>query len=286
MRIFAIAVSAAMVMGLAFTAQASSHGKMMKDKGLKVEVSQEMGDVKWVLPGPRRLDPALFGTPANPKGTGHDVGVPLKARGTDEAGKAYTMTTIPTPFSDKAADISGSFEVEAWDRTPKDTPKSKDKAKAEFDFTSPGGKHSYRVVLKKVIPVGPHHPFGGGVIADDKIHGVTGIGTRMEPTQYAYAAFWGVGQLWRDGEKLAGNRVVHFMATEQVRGENFKLLFDQELPHQGIQAHLMLPNEVVTKTGPATKPVPTGFTLPNGKEQPFIHVMFLDPDLEGLPLMK
>ncbi len=33
------------------------------------------GDVRWILPGPRRLDPTVFGKPDNPLGFEDDIGV-------------------------------------------------------------------------------------------------------------------------------------------------------------------------------------------------------------------
>lgn len=43
--------------------------------------------------------------------------------------------------------------------------------------------------------------------------------------------------------------------------------------------HLILPNIEVTPDGPQTSPVPTGFELPNGMEQPFLHIMYEDVTL-------
>ena len=43
--------------------------------------------------------------------------------------------------------------------------------------------------------------------------------------------------------------------------------------------HLILPNIEVTPDGPQTSPVPTGFELLNGMEQPFLHIMYEDVTL-------
>lgn len=64
----------------------------------------------------------------------------------------------------------------------------------ESTFTGPGeSEDSYRVVVQKVIPVGPHHTFFGGVVTNAFLHGGTGIGTKLQPQQFVYAGFWGVG---------------------------------------------------------------------------------------------
>ncbi|TGC09097.1 hypothetical protein [Methanolobus halotolerans] len=68
------------------------------------------------------------------------------------------------------------------DITKVDNPGSNDTAEAEIIFTDPAGKNEYRVVLTDIIPVGPDHPFGGGVIIDSYLHGKSSIVTRMVAT--------------------------------------------------------------------------------------------------------
>ena len=153
------------------------------------------------------------------------------------------------------------------DRSPFDGPQSKDNANGVFRFTSPDGEKEYKVVLKKLIPVGPAHSFFGGVIVDGYLHGTTGYGTRLMPTVYTYGAFWGVGELYINGTSVSGNRLVHVMVTENIRDENYELMTDSELPHEGIDTHVMLPNTEVTPNGPVESPVPTEYELPNGQDQ-------------------
>ncbi len=246
------------------------------------------GDVRWILPGPRRLDPAIFGTPDNPLGFEDDIGVPLKARKVNDKGTAFTTTAGPTPMSDRHAVVTGSFKVSLSDRTRIDSRASQDTAQGEFQFTDPSGSKTYRVVLKKLLPVGPVHPFFGGVLTDGFHHGKTSFGTRLQPTVYTYAALWAVADLYINGEKVGDNRMVHMMSTERVRSsdaDGYKLLFDSELPHKGIHTHLLLPNTIITPEGPKPQPVPTGFVLPNGNEQPFFHIMFENTKLDGLPVL-
>lgn len=54
--------------------------------------SNGSGDVRWILPGKRRLDPAVFGTPATPLGFEPDVGLPVAMRLTTSDGSAWTTT--------------------------------------------------------------------------------------------------------------------------------------------------------------------------------------------------
>ncbi|MXR52901.1 hypothetical protein GRX03_14975 [Halovenus sp. WSH3] len=93
------------------------------------EVTVSGGDdtlAAWVLPGKRRLDEAIFGTPAQPKGLEEDIGVPLDARETNADGTEFTQTAMPTPFSDEIREITGSFEYTVTDTVPYDTPDSDD----------------------------------------------------------------------------------------------------------------------------------------------------------------
>lgn len=130
------------------------------------------------------------------------------------------------------------------------------------------------MTVLKVIPKGPEHPFFGGVATNFIQHGATGIGTSLMPGAYTYVAFWGVAELSIDGEVVASNRLVHGMITSNPRDEDYKLGFDQDVDNSKVVFHLMLPNIEVTPDGPQESPVPTGFMLPNGVEQPFFHIMY------------
>ncbi|MFV1949054.1 MAG: hypothetical protein ACC633_03865 [Anaerolineales bacterium] len=239
----------------------------------RVEASSVGEDVRWILPGLRTLDPAIFGTPDQPLGFEPDTGLPLEARLVSEDGTAYTTTAGPTPFSDNFALIEGSFNLSVVDATLVDGPDSQDQVDFNASFTGPDGKE-YAIKLLKVIPKGPEHPFFGGVATNIIQHGATGIGTSLMPGAYTYVAFWGVAELSIDGEVVASNRIIHGMITSDPRDEEYKLGFDQDIDNSKVVFHLILPNTEVTPDGPQDSPVPTGFLLPNGAEQPFFHIMF------------
>lgn len=204
------------------------------------------------------------------------------------SGNMFTTTKEMTPFSDNFTRINGSFSMNLNDLTPVDVNQSRDTATAEFNFTDPTGKNNYRVVLTNVTHVGEFHPVLGGVVIDGIAHGKSGIDTRLEPTSYVYGAFWGVGDLYINNTLVSNSRVVHAMATERVRSpdqQGYRLLFDKELPHRGIQVHLVLPDMVMVNGTMKKQPVATNYTLPNGQNQTFIHVMFDNPQLQGLEIL-
>jgi len=256
-----------------------------------INVSQQSGgDVKWILPGVRRLDPTIFGTPQKPLGFEPEIGVPVEDRMVSEDGTAFTTTKNPVPFSDNNYErTNGSFSMNLIDRTPVDVNESRDAARAQFNFTDPTGNIRYSVVLRNVTHVGEHHPVLGGVDIDGIAHGRTAIDTRLEPTSYVYGAVWGVGELYINDTLVSDNRVIHAMATERLRSsdeQGYRLLIDKELPHRGIQAHLVMLDMVMAPNGTMQKePVPTNYTLPDGQEQPFIHIAFDNPQLEGLRVL-
>jgi len=255
--------------------------------GGKIEINVKGGgDVRWILPGFRRLDPSLFGTPAKPLGFEPDVGVPIAMRKKNADGSAWTTTARPTPFSDNYKMISGGFSLKAKDKSVYDSPLSRDSAKFVAKFTSPGGGNHYKLTVTKVIPVGRQHPFLGGVGTNFVQHGTTGIGTKLMPTAFTYVAFWGIGRLEVNGVEVANNRVVHMMTTCAVRDANYKLVFDKQVDCSRLQTHLLLPNMVVTPKGPMMSPVPTAFILPNGVEQPFMHIMFGHNSVSGVETVK
>lgn len=236
-----------------------------------------LGDVRWILPGPRALDPEVFGTPTAPLGFEPDVGVPLAERLTNEAGTAYTTTQGPTPMSDRWEQVSGTLFFVVKDVTAFDGPSTKDEIDFEATFTGPD-LTLYQIKVSRALPQGPDHQFFGGVGTNVLMHGKTGIGSKLQPTAFAWVTFWGVGQLSRDGQVVADDQLVHLMLTQRVRSDDedgYRLGFDADLVgFSGHHIHLLLPPVAITPEGLQDRPVPTEFTLPNGQQQPFIHLMF------------
>jgi plastocyanin len=136
--------------------------------------------------------------------------------------------------------------------------------------------NTYSVRASKLITRGLEYPTFGGVVTNHILHGSSRIGTSLMPTQYAYFAFWAMGEVRKNGEVLDKPRIVHGMLTEYVRTEDYELAFDEEVNPAGRHFHLMvapfMPNQETKSFEP--KPVKTGFTLPNDKKLPFWHVMF------------
>ena len=308
-----LAVGAALGLAAAASAPtlAKAHSDSLPDVTVKQEAGKT---VYWVLPGPRRLSERVFGTPENPKATLMPkiaeakkmaeagkapptvpqllkdlpilVAAPEKMRKTTEDGRY--MFAAPTPFSDKGRIISGSFEAEYWDNAAGDPPgppgKTDDKAVMEANFTDPAG-NEYRVVLDHVVkPPFPGYETDGGVLLDGYHHGQTGTGSPLMPQVWTSAALWGIGDVYMNGELIEPKRVMHMMTTEAVRDNQYRLATDEEMPLApddwlvGGQPHhthlIVLPITTAGGKGPEFKPLKTGFTLPNGMAQPFMHIMY------------
>jgi hypothetical protein len=222
------------------------------------------------------------------------VGLPEGARKTNSAGDRYTQTKIPVPFSD---DTVGSQEVGALDGALDLTyvdrqgfegdGNAEDGVDLDVWFTDPDGTQ-YGLDIKHLEHHDGAHLHGRGVMTGVYIHGITTIGTPLMPTQYAFGAFWAVGDLLIDGEVTDDrnrNRIIHLMTTQGVRTEDYTLAIDEELPlgadgnpdpYLGSNqvTHVFLPPIKMTGDGPRRVPLQPAFTLPNGKPQPFIHFMF------------
>lgn len=290
---------------------AADDGESAAEPFRVVRAAQEPGKITyWVLPGSRVLEKEVFGTPDNPKGLLAPkleaarqakgppavagtlkklpilVGVPDKARSVTADG-TYIFDH-PTPFSNRARIIEGHFETVMRDVVREDPPgppaKTPDTATFEAEFTDPAG-NAYRVVLDHVVkPPFPGYQTRGGVFTEGFLHGTTGTGTPLMPRQYTYGAWWGLGELYINGEKVDDHRVMHLMTTEVVRDKDYNLVFSKDLPlgpgerhirDQEHHTHLMMPPvRGVPGKGPVFDPVPTAFELPNGKKQPFLHIMF------------
>ncbi len=235
------------------------------------------GQALWQFPDRKALDPALFGTPAEPWNVEL---LPLSERLTSEDGSSFTTIKNPSMFSNNIKMTTGSFDMTVNDATAKDGMGSEDTVAMDATFTGPMGR-TFRVVMNKVIPVGPDHPFFGGVGTNVLMHGGTGIGTPLVAEEFSYITVWGLGDIYIDGEKVDSKRVVHVMVSERTRDDAFKVGFGVAKPDE-LEIHLAMPPLKGSPTGPVPSPVPTGVTLPNGAEQPFIHVNFYgNADLEG-----
>lgn len=279
--------------------------KMPSNKNVRATVKQEEGKVTyWVTPGPRRLADH-FGTEDNPKMTGMKrikkakgpmkkvlkahpglVGMPAKGRTVRDG---TLMTKKPTPFSDKGIPVkNSSMEITYIDRTRSDKKgppiKTADEIKADIEFQDPKG-NSYKVMPKLAFqPPIPGYKTQGGVMTDDKHHGTTGTGSPLMPEVYTWGAFWSIADVQINGNVKAQNknRVTHCMTTETVRDKDYRLPVDSELPldksntiaGQMHHTHCIVLPIKFTPKGPKDVPVATEFELPNGKKQPFIHIMF------------
>ena len=235
------------------------------------------GTAIWQFPDKRALDPALFGTPTEPMNAEL---LPLDNRLMTEDGSAYTTIKEPSMFSNNITMTTGDFQMTVVDATAKDGKDSKDEVAMEASFAGPNGRN-FRVTMNMVIPMGPDHPFFGGVGTNVLMHGATGIGTPLVAESFSYITVWGIGDIYIDGELVDSNRVMHLMATERTRDDDFKVGFGVAKPNE-LEIHLVMPPLKGSPTGPVSSPVPTGVTLPNGIEQPFVHANFYgNAKLEG-----
>ncbi len=228
---------------------------------LRVGLTKKNTSTRWVLPGPRFLDPAVFGTPAHPVGWEQApfplIGMQPSWR-RSEYGK-YTFVDHATPFSDWMEVGVGSVKMNLVDATAIDGARTKDKVDFDATFKSPDGKFTYRVVSKKALPHGKGYPFFGGVVTNHLLHGGTAIGTRLMPTEFTYAGFWGVGKIYRNGKLVNDGQIIHVMVGEFVRGNKQDLQFDGGVDPHGMTMHLMVPPYKVSPKGPVLAPVKTGY---------------------------
>lgn len=240
-----------------------------------VTITQTNGDVHVALPDYRRLDPDVFGTVAMPRafgGTPVAEGVPLTLRDTSSGGQEYTRLNKKTPFGQaNIVMYHGKLTITLEDATATDAARSDDSVQFDASWQDAAG-NVYEVRCHHVYPHGaPNgHPTFGGVVLNHLMHGSSRVGTPLMPTLFCYAAFWGPGEVLKNGQVLDGGRLVHGMLTEGVRGKNYALDFDNQVDPTNLMFHLIVPPMENGKPDP----VNTGFALPNRMELPFWHVMF------------
>jgi hypothetical protein len=245
---------------------------------ITVTISQQAGGVHVALPDHRALDPNVFGTPTHPRafgGTPGIDGVPLMLR--EVQGNAYKAFKQPSPFGDKNIVIgNGKLSVHLVDATATDAATSKDSVRFQASWQDQDG-NTYMVRCCAMLAThGVEYPTFGGVVTNHLMHGSSRIGTALMPTMFTYAAFWGMGEVSKNGQVLDKPRLIHGMLTEYVRKADYQLAFDSEITPQRLHFHLMVPpmKPVMQEGKFEHSPVKTGFVLPNGMELPFWHVMF------------
>jgi len=244
---------------------------------ISIELTQESSPVYVALPDHRKLDPRIFGTVDMPRaigGTPGITGLPPMAR--NHEGNKFTTMKPLSPFGDKHIVMAnGTLKVTATDKTATDAAKTEDKVALEASWKDKAG-NTYMVKAGKPLAHGLEFPTFGGVVTNHILHGFSGVGTPLMPSEFTYFAFWAIGNVYKNGELVDANRIVHGMLTEYVRTEGYKLGFDDQVTPTSLQFHLMVapfkPNKQTMAFDKA--PVKTGLKLPNGVELPFWHVMF------------
>jgi hypothetical protein len=252
---------------------------------ISFSVQQNSGGVFVGLPDKRELDSDVFGTPDMPlafTGTPGITGVPVPFRQVENG--EFSQLDRNTPFGNKSTAMpNGSMMLKASDVTATDAATSEDNVKFKASWEDKQG-NTYAVrCCEMLATAGPEFPTFGGVVTNHLLHGFSGVGTPLMPTEYTYAAFWGMGAVLKNGDVVDKPRVIHGMLTEYVRKEGYELAKDSEVTPTRKHFHLMvapfMPVQGEHKF--VHDNVSTGFELPNGKELPFWHVMFENLNIES-----
>ncbi|MFB6273811.1 MAG: hypothetical protein ABEL51_13035 [Salinibacter sp.] len=248
-------------------------------------VEQNSGGVFVALPAKRELDANVFGTPEKPlafTGTPGITGVPVPFRAVENG--QFTQLKRKTPFGNKSTAMpNGSMMLKATDVTATDAATTNDEVKFKASWKDKNG-NTYAVrCCEMLASAGAEFPTFGGVVTNHLLHGFSGVGTPLMPTEYTYAAFWGMGAVLKNGKVVDKPRLVHGMLTEYVRKEGYKLAQDSEVTPTRRHFHLMVAPFMPVKGEHkfTHNNVQTGFQLPNGKELPFWHVMFENLNIDS-----
>lgn len=251
---------------------------------IRVSVRRPSGAAQLALPDYRRLDPRVFGTPDLPQacgGTPLMCGIPIDWRA-QENGK-YTTLRRPSPFGDELTALrNAKFTLEAVDATATDAATTRDSVRFEASWEDSQG-NTYTVRCDKVLPYGVEHPVFGGVVTNHILYGFTRIGSPLLPTEFAYVAFWGTGETLKNGTVTDTPVLVHGMLTEMIRVDGRKLAMDDQVTPTRRYFHVLVPAFLPAKDNRSYTPhdVRTGFLLADGRELPFWHVMFENPEIDS-----
>ena len=254
---------------------------------IQFTIEQSSGGVFVSLPDNREIDSQVLGTPEHPMqfaGTPGMTGVPPAPAFRGVENGAYTTVQRKTPFGDKHMVMpNGQMTLEATDATATDAAQTDDQVQFRASWEDQDG-NTYEVrCCAMLAKAGAEFPTFGGVVTNHLMHGFSGVGTPLMPTMYTYAAFWGMGKVRKNGEVTDKPRLVHGMLTEYARTEGYELASDAEVGPTRRHFHLMVAPFMPVQGEHKFKHnnVKTGYTLPNGQELPFWHVMFENLAIES-----
>ncbi len=254
---------------------------------IQFSITQNSGGVFVSLPDNREIDSRVLGTPQMPMhftGTPGITGVPPAQAFRGVSDGEYTTIQRKTPFGDKHMVMpNGQMMLEATDATATDAAQTDDEVQFRASWEDQDG-NTYEVrCCAMLAKAGAEFPTFGGVVTNHLMHGFSGVGTPLMPTMYTYAAFWGMGEVRKNGEVTDKPRLVHGMLTEYARTEGYELASDAEVGPTRRHFHLMVAPFMPVQGEHKFEHnnVQTGFTLPNGQELPFWHVMFENLTIES-----
>lgn len=210
--------------------------------GPKVVAVNGGGPVIQILPGPAQFA---------------DSAAPIIAKMPAEKRQMMTMMAQKGPFSDRVAEISGTFRGSFWDAGARG-----DSVAATASFRTQDGAQ-WQVKLNRVAPEdeSPMEPHWGGVATEIAYHGATGVHAPLVPTVRSVVSYWGMSEVTRNGQPVTEQGPTHVMFTSDTRGDDFAYQCWICTGQPVRQLHLML-------MPPEGKP----YEVPGG----ILHVMWED----------
>jgi plastocyanin len=159
------------------------------------------------------------------------------------------------PYSNNVTPIAGSFTFTAWDKGA-----TRDSINGVARFTTQD-KAQWKLVLDRVQTKDvPHHPRFGGVIMGLYYHGMTGVHTPLVPTINSAVALWAFGHLYRNGELVTDNAMVHVMQLSRTRRDGDFALACWDCSKNKIEE---LQLQILPGTGEPKFDAPGGFLFVN-----------------------
>ena len=196
-------------------ALASSYGAGASTPGSEMSVMSEMGEPPPNVPPGTQSIRVTGGGPVIQILPGPfpfpDSAAPILRQFGDEK-EGLESQVKNGPYSNNVTPISGTFTIAAWDKGP-----VRDSVGGIAEFTVQDGAR-WKLVLDRVQTKDvPHHPRFGGVILGLYYHGNTAVHTPLVPTINSAVALWAIGHLYKNGDLVTDNAMVHVMLLSRTR---------------------------------------------------------------------
>jgi hypothetical protein len=244
----------------------ANEGTSLPGGPVRISLSRQMGDVQIVLKN--KLNSFVV-----PRSGATDPVAPRPGRDGDPTATTHAAPTTTTAPLSELSMRNGRVRLKAVDVTASDAAASQDSLDLEASWQDDQG-NTFAVRCTKVIPGGMSRPVFGGVVTNHLLERSAAPDATDLPAGYAYVAFWGTGDVLKNGQVQDSDVVIQGMLTEAAPGQHNHPPLADPLVAARLRLHVLAGPLALNRGLYVRRPAKTGCVLADGKPLTFWHVTF------------